>query len=198
MDISPLASMLSSPSPTTRGNIAMLLGLLGEPSAIPMLREMAQVNLPRASPTQERIVRLQIVEAMLRLGDDSVIDAMRAYAAYAPEDEIRVAAVLMVGELQDRRFEKAIEPLLGTPPVEQQLAAAATLARFGREDGLDVALKSAQSSSPLQRTQAALTLGLFKNQKAARQLALMLDDSEEAVRLAAASAVLKYSSGRAG
>ncbi len=198
VDISPMAGMLASPSATTRGNIAMLLGLMGEPSAIPMLRELAQVNLPRASPAQERIVRLQIIEAMLRLGDDTVIDAMRAYAAYAPEDEIRVAAVMMVGELNDRRFEKAIEPLVESPPMELQLAAAGTLARFGREDGLSVAMKAAEASSPMQRTQAALTLGLFKNVVAARQLTKMLNDPEEVVRLAAASAILKYGGGRAG
>ena len=198
VDISPMATMLSSPSPTTRGNIAMLLGLMGEPSAIPMLRELAQVKLPRASPTQERIVRLQIIEAMLRLGDDSVIDAMRAYAAYAPEDEIRVAAVMMVGELNDRRFEKAIEPLVQSPPIEQQLAAAGTLARFGREDGLGITLQSARASSPLIRTQAALTLGLFKSVRPAQELVKMLHDPEEVVRLAAASALLKFGGGRAG
>src|SRR5690606_5160331 len=42
VDLSPLAAMLQSSNPGLRGNVAMILGLLGDSSAVPMMQEMTQ------------------------------------------------------------------------------------------------------------------------------------------------------------
>lgn len=189
-DLSPLAQMLTSTDPTVRGNAAMLLGEMGEPSAVPMLKELARVPLPRASAAQEAIVRIQVAEAVVKLGDESALNAVRS-GVYSQFDEVRVLAVSILGELQDRRMEKAYAQLLTEPPVELQLAAAGALAQVGREEGLAVVLEACGSSMPTVRAQAAWTLQYFTDSRAEEALIRMLDDVDEQVRLSAAASVLR-------
>ncbi len=189
VDLTPLSAMLASQDPALRGNAAMVVGLLGDPGAIPMLKETAQVPIPRANAAQDAIIRLQVAEAIVTLGDASMLDAIRA-GAYSQFDEVRVLAVTLMGQLGDRRFEKAVGTMLENPPVELQLAAAGALARFGHADGLPVIEVAAGSQIDAVRAQAAMTLGLFPISQAAPTLAKLLDDPVEQVRLAAAAAVV--------
>lgn len=191
VDLSPLAGMLVSQEPKVRANAAMILGLLEDPSAIPMLKDLARYPLHKASAVQEALVRLQFTEAILRLGDHSVLDAMRAYACYSQFDEVRVLGISMVGELGDRALEPAIEQLLNNSPLEVQIAAAGTLARLGREHGLAVVLRGSESASAPVRAQAAMTLAHFRDPQALARLTALLDDPSEQVRIAAAAAILR-------
>ncbi len=189
IDVSPLSQMLASQDPALRGNAAMVVGLLGDASAIGMLKETAQVPIPRANAAQDAIIRLQVAEAIVRLGDASTLDAIRA-GAYSQFDEVRVLAVTLMGQLGDRRFEKAVGNMLDKPPVELRLAAAGALARFGHADGLPVAVEAAGSEIQAVRAQAAMTLALFPLAQANETLARLLDDPSEQVRLAAAAALV--------
>ncbi|MEX0777238.1 MAG: HEAT repeat domain-containing protein [Phycisphaeraceae bacterium] len=189
-DLTPLAQMLVSQDPATRGNAALILGLIGDPSAIPMLKDEARTPMPRVSGVREAIVRLQVAEAIAKLGDMSVLDAIRA-GVFSQFDEVRVMAVQMLGQLEDRKYENAIGGLLDKPPVELQLVAAEALARIGYDQGLPIALDAGRHQVTAVRSQAALTLGSFRDVRAAKALVAMLDDPQEQVRLSAAAALLK-------
>lgn len=189
-DVSPLAGMLGSDNPTTRANVAMLVGLMGDSSAVPVIKDMAARRMTRANPTRATITRIQMAEAAVVLGDLDSLDPIRA-GAFSQFEEVRVLSVMILGRLKDKQFEPAFVKLLDNPPIELQLAAAGTLARFGRADGLTLTLNAAASDSITIRAQAAYTLGLFRgNPQAIDRMAAMLSDSSEQVRIAAAAALL--------
>lgn len=191
IDITPLAQMLISQDPSLRGNVAMLLGMMGDPSATPMLKELARYPMPRASAVQEAIVRIQTAEALVKLGDDSALSALRS-GAFAQFDEVRVLAVSMMGQLHDQRMEKAFIGMLDQPPIELQIAAAASLAHTRRFDGLSIVLNACDSQFPTVRAQAAIALALFPRPQAQPSLEKLLTDPDQTVRLAAAAAVCRY------
>ena len=190
IDITPIAAMALSENPNTRANAALILGLLGDKSSIQLLRAAATRSAPRVAQVKQRLVNLQIAEAIVRLGDNDAIDAIRA-GAFSQFDEVRVDAINMLGRAGDRRFEPAFLQILDADtPIEVKVAASGTLARFGRGEGLDVVLKSALSDNPVLRAQAAYVLGLFRNQPAMQLLGRMLNDKSEQVRISAAAAIL--------
>jgi len=191
VDLSPMAELLASGEPTTRANVAMLMGLSGDRSAIPLLKEVARVRMKKANPQRAAVVRLQIAEAVVRLGDEESIDAIEA-AAFSQFDEVRVLAVLTLGRLKDRQVEPALAGMLSRPPIELQLAAAQALAMMNRRGrGLGLVLEAADSPVTTIRAQAAIVLGHFQDPKATDKLAVMLDDEQPQVRIAAAAAVLR-------
>jgi HEAT repeat protein len=157
VNISQMARMLGSSDPTLRGNVAMLVGLMGDASAVPMLAEQSKRSLRRASPAQQAVVRVQVAEARVRLGDEGALDALRA-GAFSAYDEVRILAVTALGEAEDRRMLAALQQILLTPPMQVQLAAAGTLARLGLSDGLSVALEAAalDGQAVAKRASAAL------------------------------------------
>ncbi|HCD35090.1 MAG TPA: hypothetical protein DER01_21975 [Phycisphaerales bacterium] len=190
VDISPMAGMLMSNNPTTRANVAYLMGLMGNDSAIPMLKIAARKRLPTPSQAREVIIRVQIAEAIYRLGDTEVLDSIRA-GMFSQFDEVRILSVQILGRLYDRQWEPAIENALKKDPIELKLASAGTLGRFGNRKGLDIILDAAQSQSILLRSQAAICLGMFRNEPKATQMLIgMLTDQAETVRLAAAAGLL--------
>lgn len=193
VDLTPIGAMLFDKRIGVRANGAMLLSLIGDPDAIPMLKESARITTAKMAAVQEAIVRVQISEAIGKLGDDTVLDSIRA-ASYSQFDEVRILAVAAIGELGDRRFEAAIQQILLERPVELQLASAQSLARFGRYEALDLVLQSSMMDIPTVRGQAALALGDFPDQRAAVRLGQMLGDRQETVRLSAAAAILRAQS----
>ena len=191
VDISPLAAMLASQNPSLRGNAALLLGMTQDASAAPMIRDLAKTPMPKAGAAQEALVRIQIAEALVKLGDDAALSALRA-GAYSQFDEVRVLAVTIMGQVGDKRMERAFVEMLDSPPVELQIAAAGTLAQFGRfEEGLKVVLEAARSRIPTVRSQAALTLAYYRDHRAVSMVDTLLGDEDEHVRLAAAAAALR-------
>ena len=190
VDLTPLAVMLTSVKPTVRGNAALLLGRMGDPSAISMLSELATAPMPRASADQEAVVRLQIAEAIVKLGDDTALNAVRA-GLYSQFDEVRLLAVSMLGELKDRRMEKAMAQMLLQPPIELQIAALGALAQLGRYGGESILLQASRSPFPAVRAQTALTLGRFRGAGAQNALVGLLNDQSEQVRLSAAAGILQ-------
>jgi len=194
VDISPLAEMFMSTDPTTRGNVTLLLGEMGSPDASAMLKDLAATPMPRAGAAQEALVRIQIAEAIVKLGDDSALNAIRA-SAYSQFDEVRVLAVSILGDIADHRMERAFTKMLLEPPIELQLAAATTLAKLGQHDGLPLVLGMCRSKIVTVRTQAAMSLAHFPGEATAKTLLSLLDDPQEQVRLSAAAAILRHISG---
>ena len=190
VDLSSITRALASSNPTSRSNAAMLLGHLGNRSAVPMLKDLAKKPMPRARSVDQALVRIQIAEAIVKLGDDSALNAIRA-GAYSQFDEVRVLAVTMLGQLRDRRMEKAIAHMLLPPPIELQVAAATSLVQLGHKDGLPIVLQATKSDLVTVRAQAALALAYFPYKSSAQAILRLCRDPEEQVRLSAAAAVLR-------
>lgn len=189
-DLGRMAEMLYHPDLRQRSNAAMLFGLSEDPSVIPVLKDAAQQPMWRAEPLQRELVRLQITEALLNLGEEESLKALQG-AAYSSDDEVRVMAVLMLGRAGDRSMRGNLTTFLAKDPVELRLAAAEALARIGSSEGLPVMLEAAAMEQSTVRGQAAFALGqLTQNEQAAAALLKLLDDPDPAVRIAAAAAVL--------
>ncbi len=190
VDVSPLARLLAAPDPGLRSNVAMVVGRMGDASAIGMLREMAQMPMPRVEEVQHALVRIQVAEALVELGDERARSAIRA-AAYSHLPEIRVVALSMMGRLGDRRMKPAMEYMLhDEQPLEIRLAAAEGLARLGAPVGLEAMLEGTRSREAPVRAQAAFGLGLISDPRATRALERLLEDDSEQVRLSAAAAIV--------
>lgn len=190
IDLTPLAGLLERRDTGLRANVAQLLGLLGDPSAVPMLRRAALQPMPRAGATDLAVVRIQIAEAMARLGDDESLDALRA-GAFSQFDEVRILAIVAMGEVKDKRMEVALERLADNPPVEIQIAAAGALARMGNNGKLQTVLDAARNVNPIVRGQAAVNFAYFTDDRSLVMVRNMLVDEDPIVRVSAAAAVLR-------
>ena len=168
----PMAGLLASDDPSARSNAALLLGRMGDRSAVPMLQAMSRRPMRRVSAARAAVVRLQFAEAMVRLGDDKGLDALRA-GAYSQFDEVRIVAI------KDERH-----------PIQVRLAAAESLARFRQHDGVQVLLEALVSTEATVRVQAGLTAAKLPTDTVILAVINQLDDEDKAAKLAAAAAVL--------
>lgn len=191
-DLGRLASMLWSPDTGLRSNAALLFGLSEEPGAVPVLLDAAEAPMDRSEPVDRELVRLQITEALLNLGHEPSLKALRG-AAYSSHDEVRILAVLMLGKAGDGGMTGNLIGFLAKDPVEFRLAAAESLARLGSLEGLPVMLAASEDAvHPTVRSQAAFALGQATgDERAVRNLVRLLDDPEPRVRIAAAAATLE-------
>lgn len=199
IDPTPLASMLHDENPLVRAQAALVLGLLGDDSALNMLQEAATDPMPRASAAEYRLLQLQLAEARVRLGDFDALHEIRA-ALYPsrPEDlEATALAAMIIGEIEDRG---AIGQLVlltarkdergGLMPPEVRLAAAGSLAQLGLRRGGFIGREYAGHDRATVRAQAAYVLGRIGSVEGLNALAELLGDRSSQVRVAAAAAVL--------
>jgi HEAT repeat protein len=197
IDLTPLAGMLRAQDPGLRSNVALLMGLMGDASAIPMLKQAAAAPMPKVRGARAAIVRCQIAEAVVRLGDNSELNTLRA-SAYSTYGEVRVISINAMGAVGDERMIPALKAFLreaeGQPsePVEVRLAAAAALARMDEHAGLATTLRFSRDANPVVRAQAAWGLGWFEGEdRAFARLRALLDDEAPMVRVAAAASVVR-------
>lgn len=143
LDVSELASLLGSDDPGVRANTAMLLGLMKDTGARAMMREIGERPLPRNVPTgRQSLYRIQLAEAMVQLGDEGALEAIRA-GAYSSFDEVRILSVQAMGRLRDRRMEPALVRIQNDGPIQLRLAAAQALAQMGAPVNTGMVLKAA-------------------------------------------------------
>jgi len=190
---SQLAGMLFSRNPQQRGNAAMLLGMMGDRSAVPMLRDASRSPMPRAASNEKAIVEIQIAEALVKLGEDDALGLLRT-RAYSADPTVKVFAVTVLGNLEDRAMSgNFVQMLRNTTdhPVELRVAAANALAKLADEQGLDVLQEAAASTYPTVRSQAVFGLSLLTSKTAETSRVALLDDPEQMVRISAAAAVLR-------
>ncbi|MGD9688111.1 MAG: HEAT repeat domain-containing protein [Phycisphaerales bacterium] len=196
----PLGSLLDHPRPLMRAHAAWILGELGDESALPMVREAARAPMGRADPAQTRIYRLQLCEAMIKLGDHRALDEVRAalFPSRPEELEATALAVQIIGLVKDRPSQGQLVLLIdrvdsqtGRMPPEVRLAAAAALARMGQRQGGYVAQEHRSSPVGPIRAQSALLYGEIGSRSNLPVLNEMMGDSDPLVRVAAAAAVLK-------
>ena len=201
VDITELSSLLlDHPNPRIRSQAAFVLGELKEKSAIPLLQQAAMTRLPSASTIERKIFRLQIAEAMYKLGHNESIDTIRAalYPSRADELEATALAVQIIGEVRD---EGSIDQLiyLSDPesdqpmPAEVRLGVASSLAQMGHREGSFVALDYIDSNNELVRAQAAAVLGKTDGgENLGRLETMLLNDQSDLTRVAAAGAIVDY------
>ncbi|MHC5113382.1 MAG: HEAT repeat domain-containing protein [Planctomycetota bacterium] len=197
-DMNPLAPMVLNGDPEVKANAALVLGELGDPSALPMLRAAARNRSPRVTPVRARIVELQIAEAMVMLGSDRELEAIRAAAFSPPEQaELTVLACLICGRLGDVTFtpsllDKVMRTGVEREPGEIRLAALQAIAQMDAARApADVALEYIGNERFELRMQAAVTLGWMRDPVLLPRLSLMLEDPNPLVQVAAAGAILR-------
>ncbi|MCH8005049.1 MAG: apolipoprotein N-acyltransferase [Planctomycetes bacterium] len=198
VDLLPLASLIRSEDPEVRGNTALVLAALGNPSAIPMIRQAVGRGMKRVAAARVKMVDLQLAETMVKLGKEGEIEAIRA-ALFGPGDqaEITALACMMCGRLGDERVVPNLQRLARQrgkfqQPAEVRMAATWALARINPAQApIDVPLSYTDSQQGQLRAQAALTLGEIVSQASVRPLGMLLKDPDPLVQVAAASALLK-------
>lgn len=198
VDLNPLAGMLRSSDPEVKGNAALVLGELGNASALPMLRRARGQGLARASSAQARIVDLQIAEAMVKLGADEELEGIRAALFVPPEQgELTALACLICGRVGDRGVINNLFELAGrtgdwqqSPEVRMAAATALGMLEPSRFPA-DVPRRYVNDERPELRAQAVLAMGHGGRQEDLPVLAAKLGDSNPMVQVSAAAAVLR-------
>ena len=171
------------PRPQVRGDTALLLGLIGNTSAEPILFQMMKKD--RASN-----VRLQAAEALWRLGDARGEDTLvqGTVSSYASD---RMIALTALAEPHNRAVLRNVYGLLTDEYPEVALVAARAAGELGNDAGIGVAEAGARSTDPMQRALAALALGAIGRADSQPILAKLLGDDQPDVRLTAATAILQ-------
>jgi len=206
VDPTPLAVMVVSPSPEIRGNAVMVLGDLGNRTAMPLLKQGFETPMPRAMPAAVRVVDLQIAEAMVKLGDMSQLEPIHA-ALFSRSDqgECIALACQIVGTLRDKSSLPMLQRLIDaggddTRPLEIRLVAAIACMKIlspGPEALAELGLLGSQDKRPEVRALAARLLGWFQTPQAAAALSQLLRDRDPSVQIsAAASLILQDASAR--
>ena len=177
-----LESYARDPRKDVRGNTAMVLGMLEEPSAIKVL------SLLRRDP--DPAVRQQAAEAMWRLGDPVGMEALMGLTVSKYADD-QMFALLALAEPGDQRVGRTVETGLNSDYIEVKLVAARALGMLGTDEGYSAALQGAASQDARQRFMAAMALGAIGRRDAQSTLRKLLADDYESVRIAAAEGILK-------
>jgi len=170
------------PLPQVRGNTALVLGLLGEPSAINILKPMLH--------DANMAVSLQVAEAMWRLGNEEGRDRLIAVTLNI-NPGYQMVAMLALGAPRDVRVRAHIRANLTSDYIEVALVAARVMGQLQSDEGYGVAINGAKSSDARQRSLAALAFGAIGRNDAQEYLEKLLKDSNQDVRIAAATAILE-------
>ena len=204
VDLTPLSAMLMSDNPEVKGNAAFVLGEIGEPTAIRLLRHAAGIGLARTEPSRRKVVELQLAEAMVKLGEQKELEVIRA-ALFAPEEqgELTALACQMCGELGDRgALPNLLDLAMRTGTREQspevRMAATAAIAQLEPTKApLPVHAAHVGSTRFELRAQAAHTIAEVANGRGVPNsatlpyLSRLLNDANPLVQVAAAGGMLR-------
>lgn len=177
-----LETFAQDPNPRVRANTALVLGLLGEPSAMNILGVMKSDRDPA--------VALQVAEAMWRLKEMEGFEKLVAAAqsAYADFQLIAVQAMAAPG---DQRVTEHVRSKLTAEHEEVSLAAAAAMGKLGSDAGYTIAQRGVQRGDSRQQLLAAMAFAEIGRVDAQPILEPLLDHGDADVRLAAATALLR-------
>jgi HEAT repeat protein len=219
VDRTPLAGMLlHDPSLRVRSHVAFIFGELGDPSALPLLRQSISEHTGGMRPEQVKLFELQVAEAMVKLGDRAQCGFIQAalHPSHPEELESIALAAQLIGEVQDSSAAAQLVTLadyrevangdrkhpsgkkMRTYPPEVRLAAAGALSSLGIKGTAapKIAEEYASSTSAPIRSQAAFVYGRIGGVEHLGTLDAMMGDPESGVRVAAAAAVLRCLSGQ--
>ena len=188
-ELSYLAWMLGSQDPVVRGNAAMLLGLIGDEGAIPMLEEIAYTPMPRVDPTERLWLQLQFAEAILRIQPDNeeMLEVLRA-SIYSPIDDLRVLSLRIAADIRFRLMVPWLGGMIdGEDPIQVRVAAARSLAQMGGNAGRQLLSRGAGYSARAVRqdAQAYVRANRNRNDRAAQLMRELLEDPTAQADIAA-------------
>jgi hypothetical protein len=86
VNFTPLAAMLQDNDPEIRANAYLVLGELGNESAIPLIRQSLGRGMKLVNPLRVRLVDLAAAEALVKLGEEFEVEPIRA-ALFAPPEQ---------------------------------------------------------------------------------------------------------------
>lgn len=188
-----IPALLKSKDPVVQANAVLAVGLMGEPSAVPMLQNMQK-------EVKDGRVRFEILAALARLGDRPAQEALASMAIISVFAAEHWAALDILGDLPAEVVSTSLLTRLKEPtPIKDgtrvetirgQLIAARSLGKLSSAQGTSVALGYLADTEPELRALAALALGEILTTKGAGRIEPLLSDPDERVRLAAASAVV--------
>ncbi len=199
-DPGPLARFIFSQSAELRGNAAMVLGELGNKSALIMLKEAAHQPMNRASSAMVRIVNLQIAEAIVQLGDISELDPIHAALFYRSDQS---ECIQLACEISARLRDLAAVPMLqrlieadgsDIRPIEIRLYAAIALCQIMQPPPsrlAELGVIAARDPNALVRVLGAKLLGVVGASETEPVLSKLLRDREPEVQVAAAGSILR-------
>ncbi|MFM7133547.1 MAG: HEAT repeat domain-containing protein [Planctomycetota bacterium] len=217
VDLTPLAAMAFDSDPEVRANAYLVLGEIGNASAIPVIRESLGQGMGLLNPIRVRLVGMAAAEALVKLGDQTQIEPIRA-ALFAPpqQSELTVVACDSLGRLGDEIARPMLERLVSGSgeskrSAEVRLAAAEALVRLSGGPKAGVSALSTGSAATAQqatfrmalavareyiadpdpriRTQVASLLGQIGAMESTALLARLVRDSDPVVQVAAAAGV---------
>jgi len=201
VDPTPLGAMATAdPSPRVRAHAVYLLGELGDKGTSSLLREAAQLDVPRANPAELRVLSVQVAEALVKLGDTEQLHTIRAalYPSSAEGLDATVLAAQVLGNLDDRgsagqlRSLAAMRDPAGRPmPTEVRLAVAGALGTMGVDTPTDEAEAALAGGAEPGQIQAAWALGQIGSPAAVRALESKLGETSERLRVAVATGLLR-------
>lgn len=201
VDPSPLGALLfDARSSRVRAHAAYTLGELGDPAALPMLADAVRTRTPSATEIEQRLLELQIAEAMVKLGDRTQLDSIRAALLPTSEDELEATmlAVQIIGSVDDRESIPRLRFLTGFKdsrnkgrPPELLMAIAGSLGELNDNTGSFLVNPYFASPNPMLRAQAARAYGQIGIQENLDKLARLAEDDSEVVRVAASAAILE-------
>jgi len=198
VDLTPLAAMVLGSDPTAKANAAFVLGEIGNPSAIPVIRNGVGRSMRQVEQARVQTIDLVMAVAMVKLGDESEQEVIRA-ALFSPSEraELTAMACQMIGRTGDTVMLQNLHDLATAqgprdPGLEIQLVASDALARL-KPDRVPVefVLQQIQHPEPGIRAQAASVLGTLDSARFGPQLAMLLRDQDPRVQVAAAAAALR-------
>jgi HEAT repeat protein len=195
-----LAGAVAAADVSTRANTALILGLLGDESAIPLLKS-------RRSDADIR-VRFEITAALARLGDDQARQVIAGWAVNRfAEDQWTAMTVcgdlpaavamspLLLGLQPAPRLPADAPRGLSAPEIQalttrRQLVAARSLAKLRNGAGAKVAIDNLSNPDASLRALALLALGEMLEPERVPGIEPLLADPDDAVKRAAAAAVV--------
>ncbi len=201
VDPTPLGALLFDPESTrVRAHAAYTLGEMGDAAAIPMLADAARRPTPGAGVVEQKLLELQIAEAMIKLGERNQLDSIRAALLPASPDDLEATAlaVQIIGAVKDRKsmdrliYLSAYRDSRGSPmPAEVMLAVAGALGEMGDGGGSFIADKYASSPNEVLRAQVAHVYGQIGRAENLGKLEKLASDESALVQVAASSSILR-------
>ncbi|MCE2883590.1 MAG: hypothetical protein LW806_01640 [Planctomycetaceae bacterium] len=195
IDPGPIAAMAFSNNPEVRSNAYLVLGEMGNRTAVPLIYDSLTKGLELVNPVRVRLIGLAASEALVKLGQAGEIEPIRA-ALFAPpeQSELTVVACGAVGRLKDEVARPMLERLLtvggdARRSPEIRLSAATALMELGGNPKLAVAVAQEYlgNSDPRIRAVVAVLLGKARCPEATTILTNLIRDTDPTVQVAAAA-----------
>lgn len=149
----PIKQALHDPAPSVRIAALNVLGDIGDPDTLPLLKRIAQ--------TEEGAVHVFALAAQVKLGQSAALDEILS-AATLPDPDTRMAALGVLGRLKRPTSFSLLSQSVYDPDPSVRAFAAGALGEFGDPKGAASLTHAIGDEHPRVRSIAAASLGRLK------------------------------------